>query len=79
MVAGELGLPLDQAIALERRTGGRFRFLYQPGLLYEHMDLRHDPPEIVEFIERCFKPATKAGGARRRTAAGARRGAHKDS
>ena len=35
--------------------------------------------EIVQFIERCFKPAAKAGAARRRTAAGARRGAHKAS
>lgn len=42
MVAGELGLPIEQAIALERRTGNRFRFTYQPGLIYEHMDLRHD-------------------------------------
>jgi peptide/nickel transport system substrate-binding protein len=42
MIAGELGLPIEQAIALERRTGNRFRFVYQPGLIYEHMDVRHD-------------------------------------
>src|SRR5690606_12444165 len=27
MIAGELGLPIEQAIALERRAGTRFRFL----------------------------------------------------
>jgi pimeloyl-ACP methyl ester carboxylesterase len=35
--------------------------------------------EIVTFVERCFKPATRAGGSRRRAATGARRGAHKAS
>lgn len=39
MIAGELGLPLEQALALERRTGNRFRFIYKPGLVYEHLDL----------------------------------------
>jgi hypothetical protein len=34
--------------------------------------------EIVEFVERCFKPKARAG-ARRRTAGGARRGAHRAS
>ncbi|WP_338147270.1 peptide ABC transporter substrate-binding protein [Neoroseomonas oryzicola] len=48
MVAGELGLPIEQAIALERRTGNRFRFLYQPGLIYEHMDVRHDHPALSD-------------------------------
>ena len=43
-VAGELGLSLDQALAFERRHGQRFRVLYQPGLIYEHLDLRHDHP-----------------------------------
>jgi pimeloyl-ACP methyl ester carboxylesterase len=35
--------------------------------------------EIVQFVERCFKPASRAGGARRRAPSGARRGAHKAS
>jgi peptide/nickel transport system substrate-binding protein len=48
MIAGELGLPIEQAIALERRTGNRFRFLYQPGLIYEHMDVRHDHPALSD-------------------------------
>jgi hypothetical protein len=34
--------------------------------------------EIVAFVKRCFKPA-RSGGTRRRTAGGARRGAHRAS
>ncbi len=48
MVAGELGLPLEQAIALERRAGNRFRFTYKPGLIYEHIDLRLDQPPLSD-------------------------------
>ena len=48
MIAGELGLPLEQAIALERRTGSRFRITYQPGLVYEHLDVRHDNPALSD-------------------------------
>lgn len=48
MIAGELGLPLDQAAALERRAGNRFRFLYKPGLVYEHMDLNLDMPALSD-------------------------------
>ncbi|MGG5819763.1 peptide ABC transporter substrate-binding protein [Falsiroseomonas sp. HW251] len=42
MIAGELGLPLDQASALERRVGNRFRVGYRPGLIYEHLDVNLD-------------------------------------
>lgn len=48
MIAGELGLPVEQAAALERRTGDRFRFLYRPGLVYEHLDLRHEHPALAD-------------------------------
>jgi peptide/nickel transport system substrate-binding protein len=48
MIAGELGLPLDQAAALERRTGNRFRFAYKPGLIYEHLDLNLDTPLLAD-------------------------------
>jgi peptide/nickel transport system substrate-binding protein len=48
MIAGELGLPLDQASALERRAGNRFRFIYKPGLVYEHMDLNLDTPMLAD-------------------------------
>ena len=35
--------------------------------------------EIVEFVERCFKPKSRGSGGRRRTAAAARRGSHRAS
>jgi peptide/nickel transport system substrate-binding protein len=51
MIAGELGLPLEQAAALEKRLGEgpRFRFVYRPGLIYEHLDLRHDHPALADL------------------------------
>ncbi|WP_137177348.1 peptide ABC transporter substrate-binding protein [Roseomonas sp. AR75] len=48
MIAGELGLPLDQAVALERRVGNRFRIGYKPGLIYEHLDVNHDTPLLAD-------------------------------
>jgi peptide/nickel transport system substrate-binding protein len=42
MIAGELGLSLDQALAFEKRHGARFDILYKPGLFYEHIDLNLD-------------------------------------
>lgn len=48
MVAGELGLPLEQAMALEKRAGNRFRFHYQPGLVWEHIDLNLDNPILAD-------------------------------
>jgi pimeloyl-ACP methyl ester carboxylesterase len=35
--------------------------------------------EIVQFVERCFKPKSRSGSGRRRTASPARRGSHKAS
>jgi pimeloyl-ACP methyl ester carboxylesterase len=35
--------------------------------------------EIVEFVERCFKPKSRASGGRRRTSTAARRGSHRAS
>ena len=59
MIAGELGLPVEQAAALERRTGNRFRFLYKPGLIYEHLDLRHDHPALSDLrVRRALLLAT---------------------
>ncbi|WP_343897032.1 peptide ABC transporter substrate-binding protein [Craurococcus roseus] len=46
MVAGELGLPVEQAAALERRAAGRFNVFYKPGLVYEHLDVQHDHPAL---------------------------------
>jgi peptide/nickel transport system substrate-binding protein len=43
-VAGELGLSLDQAVALEKRRSDRYTFIYRPGLIFEHIDLNQDNP-----------------------------------
>lgn len=43
-IAGELGLPIDQAIAFEARHGDRFSVEYQPGLIYEHLTPNFDNP-----------------------------------
>jgi peptide/nickel transport system substrate-binding protein len=48
MVAGELGLSLDEAVAFEKRHGGAFRVLYKPGLTYEHVDLNLDNPILAD-------------------------------
>jgi len=48
MIAGELGLPVEQAGALIRRTGSRFRAEYRPGLIYEHLDLNLDVPALAD-------------------------------
>lgn len=48
MIAGELGLPLEQALALQRRAGSRFAFHFQPGLIYEHIDLNLENPILAD-------------------------------
>jgi peptide/nickel transport system substrate-binding protein len=48
MIAGELGLPVEQASALARRTGSRFRVGFRPGLSYEHLDLNLDLPLFAD-------------------------------
>ncbi|GHD54775.1 diguanylate phosphodiesterase [Thalassobaculum fulvum] len=48
MIAGELGLAVDQAIAFEKRHGDRFAVLYQPGLVYEHLDVMLDNPVLAD-------------------------------
>lgn len=47
-IAGELGLTIDQALALERRSRGRYRFQYQTGLFYEHIDVNLDHPRLQD-------------------------------
>src|ERR1044071_7365571 len=39
MIAGELGLQLDEGLAFAKRHGDAFQILYKPGLVYEHIDL----------------------------------------
>ena len=47
-IAGELGLTIDQALAFEKRHGDRFRIVYRPGLVYEHIDLMLDNPALAD-------------------------------
>jgi peptide/nickel transport system substrate-binding protein len=44
MIAGEIGLPLDQALAFEDAHGDDYRIVYQPGLVYEHLEANLDNP-----------------------------------
>jgi len=48
MIAGELGLSLDQALAFEARHKDRYRVLYKPGLIYEHIDVNLDNPILAD-------------------------------
>ncbi|CCG42877.1 peptide ABC transporter substrate-binding protein [Magnetospirillum molischianum] len=48
MIAGELGLPLEQALALEKRQGNRFSFITRPSLVYEHIDLNLSSPILAD-------------------------------
>lgn len=52
MISGELGLAMDQAAALEKRLERQgntaFRFVYKPGLIYEHIDINQDSPVLSD-------------------------------
>ena len=48
MIAGELGLPLDQSLAFEKRHGDRFAVVTKPSLTYEHLDLNLDNPVLAD-------------------------------
>src|SRR3546814_352506 len=48
MIAGELGLTLDQALAFEKRHGDDYQVIYEPSLLYEHIDLMLDNPILQD-------------------------------
>jgi peptide/nickel transport system substrate-binding protein len=48
MVAGELGLSLDEALAFEKRHGDAFHLIFKPGLVYEHVDLNLDRPALAD-------------------------------
>jgi peptide/nickel transport system substrate-binding protein len=49
MIAGELGLQLDQGIAFEKRHGAKFNVIYKPGLHYEHIDLNLENPILADL------------------------------
>jgi peptide/nickel transport system substrate-binding protein len=48
MVAGELGPPLDEALAFENAHGNQFRMIYKPGLIFEHVDLNLARPALAD-------------------------------
>jgi peptide/nickel transport system substrate-binding protein len=48
MIAGELGLSLDEALAFDKRHGGDFQIIYKPGLVFEHVDLNLDLPSLSD-------------------------------
>ena len=48
LIPGEIGLPLDQALALEKRQGGRFDILYKAGLFFEHLDVNLEQPALAD-------------------------------
>lgn len=48
MIAGELGLAVEQAAALQRRAPSRFRFEFRSGLIYEHLDTNLDNPILAD-------------------------------
>ncbi len=48
MIAGELGLPLEQALALEKRADPRFRIVTKSGLVFEHVDVNLDSPILSD-------------------------------
>jgi peptide/nickel transport system substrate-binding protein len=48
MIAGELGLPLDQAIAFEKRNAARFDVVFKPSLVYEHLDVNLANPVLAD-------------------------------
>ncbi|MDJ0982259.1 MAG: peptide ABC transporter substrate-binding protein, partial [Kiloniellales bacterium] len=48
MIAGELGLNIDQALAFEKRNGDDYQVIYKPGLVYEHIDLQLENPVLQD-------------------------------
>ncbi|MDA0997912.1 MAG: peptide ABC transporter substrate-binding protein, partial [Proteobacteria bacterium] len=48
MIAGELGLSIDQALAFEARHGQKYQVIFKPGLTFEHIDLNLDNPILKD-------------------------------
>ncbi len=49
MIAGELGLPLEQAVAFAGRHGDRFTTRFTPGLVYEHLEPNLANPILADL------------------------------
>jgi peptide/nickel transport system substrate-binding protein len=48
MIAGELGLPVDEGLAFEQRHAAGYDIVYKPGLGYEHVDLNLGNPILAD-------------------------------
>ena len=48
MIAGELGMQVDQALAFQKRHGDKYKVVFKPGLLYEHIDLNLQNPILAD-------------------------------
>lgn len=48
MIAGELGLQIDQGLAFEQRHATDYKVLFPAGLFYEHIDLNLDNPVLAD-------------------------------
>lgn len=48
MIAGELGLTIDQGLAFAGRHGDDYNIIFKPGLIYEHIDLNLDNPLLQD-------------------------------
>ncbi|NQW01549.1 MAG: peptide ABC transporter substrate-binding protein [Rhodospirillales bacterium] len=49
MIAGELGLSIDQAVSFEKRHKQAYNVIYKPGLTYEHIDLNLENPLLQDL------------------------------
>jgi len=47
-IAGELGLTVDQAFGFEARHPDAYEYVYEAGLIYEHIDLNLDNPILAD-------------------------------
>lgn len=48
MIPGEAGLPFEQALAFEKKHGGKYTVIFKPGLVFEHIDLNLDNPVLAD-------------------------------
>ena len=48
MIAGELGVQVDQALSFEKRHGADYNIIFKTGSQYEHIDLRLDNPILAD-------------------------------
>ncbi len=48
MIAGEMGLTIDQALAFEKRHSGDYQVIYKAGLIYEHIDFQLENPILQD-------------------------------